>query len=169
MLQKHQLNPMTSGRCSEPLQSPQIPQLELYSWDKVVSTKNSGYKKRPSRERVLPGQGEKRCRAARGTNGSPGTGSESQPCPLFYNKISTGRTGLCRTGELAGSVIRAICNTAISHWETFHFYSLPTERPSNTTTKKSEAMLFFPPPRAQAGNHGHGCSVHWATSAQLPR
>lgn len=76
---------------------------------------------------------------------------------------------MCFTRELAGSVIGAICNVAISCWETFHFYSLPTEGLSNTMTKKSRAVLFFASPRVQARNQGHGCSVHRAISTQFPR
>lgn len=51
-----------------------------------------------------------------------GMGLESQPCSLL-EQTSTQRRGLYFTGELASSVIRAICNVAISCWATFHFYS----------------------------------------------
>lgn len=84
-----------AGRCSEPLQLPQIPQLELYSWDKVVGMKNSSYKKRPSRGADPAGPAVRS--AAEPPVGWRATQEHAERASLalyFYNKTGTGRMGL---------------------------------------------------------------------------
>lgn len=107
---------------------PQIPWLELYSWDKVVSVKNSSYKSRSSRG-ADPARVAVRS-APELPMGCPTAQEWAQPCSLL-EQSSTQRRGLCFTGELASSVNRALCNVVISCWATFHFYSFPMEGPLN--------------------------------------
>lgn len=127
--------------------------------------KNSSYKERPSRGvdpvgLVLSSHPQ--------DAQQPGMHSESQPCPLFYSKTGTGRTGLFLWG--AGW----LCDWSYLQHGNFmlgnlSFLQSPHGRNLKShNQKKSRAMLLFAFPCVQTGNQGHGCSVHQVISIHFP-
>lgn len=145
-----------AGGCSEPLQLPQIPQLELYSWDKVVGMKNSSYKKRPSRGADPAGPVVRS--AAEPPVGWRAAQEHAQRASLalyFYNKTGTGRTGLRGRLRDRGYLQRG---------------NFTSGNISSLRSPRGRMLKYYDKKKKQQGCAAHTCKVGTgATVAAFPR